>query len=377
VCKSSTWRAVRILSVLGASLGAGCSGSGPAPSTAPAVDALGPIVRWDGGPDVRGVDARSCGAQYSFTFDRRDADVLVLFDRSASMVTELGGGTRFSAESKILSDLLTAYDDKLRFGFQQFPAPGPCPAGYSIGCCAQPTSVPVALRNGPPIIDAIAGAAPVSGNTPTAEALRYAREYFHGLQDGIADRYVLLSTDGRPSCSAKGKLVESDIFDPSSGVRTGGACFDALQEVEALVADGVKVVVLGVGSGLENDPGGVPACLEELAVRGGLPRPEGRPRFYPGSDPEKLELALQQIFGGVSRPPCVFDLDNAPFDPDRVAVLFDGQAIPRSRMHGWDYDPPEDTTRIKVFGDYCRRLEQFQVTTLDVSVACPPPASCE
>jgi hypothetical protein len=356
----------------------GCSGSTPGPHGNADPDASPPLLKWDGGT-ISAVDARRCGTTYPLDFDRREADVLILFDRSASMLTEfgtdLGTTTRYAAEARILSELIGAYDDKLRFGFQQFPAPGTCP-GASLGCCAQPPSVPMGLGNAAPVIDAIAAAAPVGGSTPTAGALRLAREYFASLDDGISERFVLLSTDGRPSCSAAGKLAAEDEFD-ASGVRVAGACFDALAEVDALVKQGVKVIVLGVGSGLENDPGDLPSCLEEMAVRGGLPRAVGRPRFYPGADTSTLEMALQQIFGGVSQPSCLLDLKSTPSDPERVAVFFDGREIPRNRAHGWDYEPPEDTTRIKIFGEYCRRLQTFQVTQLELRIGCPPCTSCE
>jgi hypothetical protein len=304
--------------------------------------------------------------------DYKVADVLILFDRSGSMITEFGAGTRYSVEAALLSDVITAYQDKLRFGFQQFPSrdmPG-C-EGHALGCCADPPSVGVALGQAKAIAAAVSAAAPVGGSTPTAEALKLAREYFTDLDDGVADRYLLLSTDGQPSCGANGRLAEDDVYDVNGNL-VAGACHDAVAEVEALRELGVTVIVLGVGPGLQNDPGRVPSCLEELARKGGWPRPDGQTWFFSGTEPVRLETALQQIFGGLTRPSCDRDLEQLPPDPDRVEVFFDGHQVPRSNQQGWDFTPPSNTRHIRIFGEYCHRLQRFQVSTVDIRLGCPP-----
>ena len=159
------------------------------------------------------------------------------------------------------------------------------------------------------------------------------------------------------------------------GNRVAGACFDALVELDKLVADGIKVIVLGVGSGLKDDPGGLPGCLEEIARRGRGPmmaRPEDRPWFYSGASPDDLERAVQQIFGGVIRPSCVLVLDEPPPDPSHLAVFVDGHQVPHNLNYGWEYETPDDPRRIQFFGDYCRRISRFQIDTLEVRYGCPP-----
>lgn len=358
-----------VLAVAGVACAAG--GAAPAVDGGPAAAARLPPAE-GGRPACRDVTR-------PLPVDPRPADVLVLFDRSASMSTEFGGGTRYSVQAEILGDLVEAYQDKIRFGLQVFPSRGPCADGQLAGCCAEPPRVPV----GPGAADAIRGAieeaAPVGGNTPTAGALRLARLYYASLDDGVAERYVLLSTDGRPSCSAAGRLAEADALD-ADGRRVAGACHDALVEVQALREAGVKVIVLGVGPGLDADPGGRPGCLDEIAQKGGAPRPGGRPSFFPATDPAELEAALQRIFGAVARPTCTLALSAPAPDPGQVMVLVDGREIPRDREHGWDFDPPGDARRIRIFGLYCRRLERFQVREVEVRFGCPPcadEAACE
>ncbi len=295
-------------------------------------------------------------------FKLRLADVLILFDRSGSMNTAFGQGTRYSVETEILNSLLPVYDDKIRFGYQQFPGQRSCAAGRVPSCCADRPSVEVGFNNGPAINLAMQDAAPVEGNTPTAEALRYAREYFLGLEDGVRDRYVLLSTDGRPSCTLAGRLGDNEAI----------SCAEALGEVGALAAQGVKVIVLGIGPGLATDPGGQPSCLDDIAQRGGAPAADQSPAFYTGEDGDLLETALQRIFGAVTRPSCQLELRASPANPAEVAVFLDTKEIPKDRDNGWDYQVPGDFKRLQVFGESCRRLEKFQAMTIEVRFGCAP-----
>jgi hypothetical protein len=352
-----------------------CRGATPPPVAGD--DAAQPLWPRDGTmPDLQ-----VCGETHPLNFQRRPADVLILFDRSESMLAEFSTGTRYSVVSQLLGDLVDVYQDKLRFGFQAFPDADGCGGDHSSGCCAGPPSVPVAPASGADIRAAMAAAQP-RGSTPTAEALRRAREYYAALDDGVADRYVLLATDGRPSCDATGRLAESDVLD-ANGVRQGGACHDAVAEVERLVAAGVQVIVLGVGSTLVDAPGGQPACLEEIARKGRGPMalPEERPWYYSGTDPEALEEALQRVFGNAIHLPCTLVLDAPPPDPRQVAVYLDGRQVPRNRNYGWDYVSPVDTRQVHFYGDYCRRIHRFQVSTIQVRYGCPPcatdPQNCE
>jgi hypothetical protein len=339
-------------------------------TTAPISDAGPSFAPPPLSPGPAGTGPAQCpGVTWSVTFDHHSADVLVLFDRSGSMTTEFGDGTRYSVEAAVLSDLLGAYQDKLRFGFQAFPAKDDC-AGLAPGCCAIAPSVPVGDLKAAPMIAAIADAAPVSGSTPTAMALDLARQYFQTLDDGVPDRYLLLATDGRPSCDGSGHLAEADVFD-GSGARVAGACFDALAAVAQLTAIGVKVIVLGIGPGLADDPGGVPSCLEDLAAMGGLARQEGQPAFFSGSDQARLESALQQIFAGAVRPSCDLTLHDPPADPHQVSVLLDGTIIPQDKKEGWIFDTA-DPRHIEIKGEYCHRVMRFEVKTLEVRGGCPP-----
>lgn len=353
---------------------AGCGGG----ATPTAVDAAGDRrpawPTWDAAaPDCR-------GEVINLQFANPPANLLVLFDRSSSMSFEFGSGTRYSVEAEILSSVVSAYEDKLRFGFQAFPAPDDravCGGrGFSLGCCVEPPSVPVGLTNARAITAAIAAAAPVSGGTPTAGALRLARDYFEALNDGIEGRYVLLSTDDAPGCTADGRLGPPFVLD-AKGDPIGGTCFDAWLAVDELRAIGVKVIVLAVGPGVDRQTGSGVSCLDELAVRGGMPRSDSRPRFFTADDPAQLEAAIETIFGGVIKPSCVFPLAGRPHDPTMITVLLDGTEIRRAPGQGWDYRPTGggpggDQAVVELYGEHCNRVRRFQVSTVEVRYGCPP-----
>jgi len=332
------------------------------------------LVWPDGGP------SECAQVTNPIAFELRPADILLLFDRSDSMRSAFGTGTRFSAQAEILKDLMTAYDRRVRFGFLPFPQRSGCGGSAAVSCCAGPPAVGVQEGNAAAIGLAIDDAVPVSGQTPTAGALTQARAYFAGLNDGITNRYVLLSTDGHPSCSIEGGLAEDVI---SGGKWKSGPCADALVAEEALRDAGVKVLVLGIGTGLDVGEAGAPSCLEELARRGGSARQMlGAPSFYPAASPLELERTLQTIFGAVTQPSCVLRLVEKPPDIDRVAVFFDGKQVPRDakRMKGWDWTEGAVGSSLEVYGEHCRMLDRLQVALIEVRHGCPPctdPALCE
>jgi hypothetical protein len=305
-------------------------------------------------------------------FEMRPADILVVFDRSDSMRSAFGTGTRFSIQAALLKDLISTYDNRIRFGYLPFPFRSGCGGSSAVACCVGPPQVGVAIGNAAAIGMAIDDGAPVNGQTPTAAALAQAGAYFSGLNDGITNRYVLLSTDGHPSCSIDAGLAENVIVD---GKWVRGPCADALVQVEALNKAGIRVVVLGIGTGLDIGEAGAPSCLEELARRGGLPRPAvAGPSFFPATNPAELERTLQTIFGAVTQPSCVLRLVEKPPDTERVAVFFDGKQVPRDalRLAGWEWLEGGVGTAIQVYGEYCRLVDRLQVAEIEVRHGCAP-----
>src|SRR5262245_28242923 len=137
------WKFVVLTALCG---GLGCGGGrASGPEAGPEAAAFFPRV--DGGRPICSEVTRP------LTFEPRVADVLVLFDRSGSMGTEFGGGTRYSVESDLVGDFVETYQDKIRFGLQIFPARRACAAGQAAGCCVDRPAVGVAFDSAEAIRD--------------------------------------------------------------------------------------------------------------------------------------------------------------------------------------------------------------------------------
>ncbi len=297
-------------------------------------------------------------------FDPRRADVLILLDRSGSMETAFGSGTRYQAISAALASVVQTYASHVRFGFQEMPGRQGCDSSSLAACCVSPPLVPVADGNAEAIVAAVSAAAPLDGNTPTAGALRAAREYYQGLDDGVDNRYVLLATDGVPNCDIAGALAPS----ATSNDRSAG-CADAVAEVDALVGLGIRVIVLAMGQELADDVNDSIACLDALAHAGGASASPGSPGFYATTDPEDLEFAIEQIFGGVTSPSCRIQLTQIPdhYSVRDEAVLLDGQPIDPGN---WVWDKSQKPPSVVITGSDCERIQHFQVSQITVKFLC-------
>ncbi len=358
----------------GGDAGAGGAGGGSIPRRDSGVhsppDAGSPADLTVGGIPEGGM---TCGDQtMPLPFEPTTPDVLIVFDRSGSMNGKFGTGTRYTVEAMVLKEVVAAYETRVRFGFSQFPSKGGvCPAGYAMSCCADRPSVEVGFGNAAAISKAIDDAGPVNGNTPTSEALRFAREYYENLVDGIRARYVLLSTDGQPTCDIMGASSNPPF---GGGMTTWKGCDDAKAEAAKLAAMGVKVIALGVA--INETMGGFfkPLdCLEDIAQMGGAPQPGAPPSYYDAKDPVTLRSALDSILGGVTKPSCLIELTAPPPDPTKVAVFFDKRQIPWDPTHvnGWDFEPGT-TDKIRIYGASCAEIEGFRVMTVDIVFGCKP-----
>ena len=227
----------------------------------------------------------------------------------------------------------------------------------------------VGIANGNPqsVTAAIASALPMDGSTPTAASLRLALDYYQTLADGIDNRYVLLATDGAPNCTLVDAWSSGDALGAANA-----ACADALAEVNAMVALGVRVIVLGVGTGLADDPSGDATCLDALAHAGGVAASPGYPGFFTLSDSQQLHMVIEELFGGIVRPPCSVRLPNKVALPLNMAVYFDGKQIPRSQVDGWQLDSLTHPQAVIITGTYCDQIQDFQIAQVEVGYDCTP-----
>ena len=152
-------------------------------------------------PDIPGTDSgefdpfdpeNACGLSTIET-ERIPGSLLIVFDRSGSMDTEVGGSTRWNLAVAGINSVLTSVSDELNAGLMLFSDSGDC------GVSATP-EVPIApLSTSRSMISStLAGSGP-SGSTPSYAALEAGYNYLDTLSTP-GQRGLVLVSDGGESC---------------------------------------------------------------------------------------------------------------------------------------------------------------------------------
>ena len=172
------------------------------------------------------------------------------------------------------------------------------------------------------------------------DAIRAAVTYAKSVADGHK-KYLLLATDGEPSCFGTSK--------DSSKART-----DATQAVADALSAGLPTYVVGVATTKDS----ATKALNAMANAGGAAITGSSTQYYLASSRDALVAALQAIAGDVSKT-CVFNLEPPPPAPDFIAVKLAGETISRdpSSTNGWEYTNANHTA-LEIFGAACDTLRQ-------------------
>lgn len=233
--------------------------------------------------------------------------------------------------------------------------------GCNSGYC-DPGVVSVAV--GDDTVDAILGrlsSLTSAGGTPTGGSLQEADDYFIALADNVHRDFVVLITDGLPTCpNSNGRQ------DASASALAADAQL-SLQAVQTLHSHGVDTFVIGLGEDINSSN---PDLLNDMAAAGGQAR-AGAVKYFQANSLAELEAVLAQIGGMVIG--CNIALGAQPEFPDFLWVYFDGQPVPKDTNHanGWDYDPARNA--IDFYGSYCDQLRNGEVDSLEVKMGCAPP----
>jgi hypothetical protein len=340
-----------------------------------------------------GCGARPTGDFCGQTFLREVDDPPNLYfvvDRSASMGAPFEGTSLskyHTARASIVS-LLRSIGHRVRYGAAIFPAqiapdsctPGqqifPTERGDPVECAAQGTAGPV-LRE---LSLRLASIAP-DGSTPTAATLEALRPTLTDL-DGTTS--VVLVTDGAPNCNFDARCDVSECTlniemvsydgrscdasynccDPANtGSNAGGYCADidaSEAAITALADAGIQTYVIGMPGAEQYG-----ALLDRLAAAGGTARGT-ETDYYAVGDAAELETVLHDIGTGIAIS-CSIDLEEAPEDPARVNVYFDGEVVPADDAEGWAWDGER---RIEVRGAPCDRLRSGEILEARVVFGC-------
>ncbi len=218
-------------------------------------------------------------------------EMFIVLDRSASMADTPDGNlagpndtTKWSLVVPALNQLLAAKGDSFTWGLKAFPEDGPACTATTV---TSRIDVPVASGNVPGVTAAIAAATPAGNGTPTAAAIQVATTYLMG-RSSPSRRYLLLVTDGEPSCTGNPPNVSNTITAQS----------DALNAVTAAAQAGIHTFVVGVATTRAVDS----VNLSALAVAGLEPRNDLRPgatRYYEAQTQDELFSALTTITSGI------------------------------------------------------------------------------
>ena len=316
----------------------------PEVSVDAAVDATHAEARADGpGTSSDGADA-SCG-MFTWPFERVSPRILIVFDRSVA-----GAVPPWRDELARFIPVVSANDVAIDWGLYTFPDTG---ATCGPDLIKSMVDVPVAATNASAVTTALAATVPVRNGTPTAAAIDVAAAYVRGLPDGDAPRFVMLVSDGAPTCAGGNGAPSSD--DPAR------AQADALDAVRAAAADGVPTLVVGLAPPEAADV----AALNALAMAGGYARAQSQLRFY-------TPATVGELFTGVSNTSCTIPLQPSPPAPDAVTITFDGEPVRRDPTHsnGWDY-PDVSATGVTFYGSWCERLMTERSGQVTATYGCP------
>jgi hypothetical protein len=271
-------------------------------------------------------------------------EVVVALDRSASMYARKGDKMWIAWVKQALSAYLGSNEGAVAFGYEEFPGRTTC--DQTSACCASRVLVPPYLDSHGDIeqkwhCDAGAGGCiETRAESPSADALSRIRSYYENETDAATDRFVLLVTDGEPSCS----------IDP-------GQCDDAGREASRLFSmSGVRTMVLPIGDEAKKSH-----CLEGVAVMGQTRAP-GSIDFPAVADPSQLGKQLDRAMTPVMARACRFIVRDNVTNPDQLLVTVNWMAVPRDQSHkdGWDFDA-SGAPEIQLYGPLCTKIKCNQV----------------
>ncbi len=295
--------------------------------------------------------------QVNFVSMRKPAEVLLVLDRSGSMVEhEIESGvTRWDGVVPMINEAIQATDSAVSWGLKTFPEMS--------GNECEPSSVTnlidveIAPANAANVVAKVNSTTPEGDGTPTGAAINAAVAYLSSVQNDNP-KFILLATDGQPSCA-----------DLNGG---GGEPPDfAIAAVTAAKSAGYPVFVVGV---LDPEPSNTTlTTLNGMAIAGGKPRPIANPlaqKFYLAATKADLLAALNEITGEIAT--CIFPFEKAPPDETNIAVKVNGERVEQDASHanGWDYTS-DAYLGVEVYGPICDQIKQGNQNAIDIIFGCP------
>jgi len=301
---------------------------------------------------------RTCGLQ-TFDLERKPAEILLLLDRSASMKDPPDGAPAGSTPKwdliiPAVKQVIMDTDMSVHWGLKVFPEG--TDKECVVGSVTNKIDVPIAPLNASTVVSAINMTMDEGNGTPTGDAVNAAVAYLQTLTS-TNRKYILLATDGEPSCA---------------GTTTGSSSARPFAVTAVTNAANLSFHTFVVGVATTKDT--ATAVLNEMAIAGKEPRPGLLTRYYLGTTQTDLSAALAFITGQASS--CIFPLDPPPpvkDDPTKLGVYFtsNNTKIPNdpASQNGWTY-LNADNTSLQVFGPWCDMIKSAGSDKVQIIYGC-------
>ena len=288
-------------------------------------------------------------------------DVLILLDRSGSMDNDIndkpcGGNTsggcgamsKWTIMTTALNQVVAATQGQVNWGLKFF-GNGTGNSGNTACVVNAGASVPPAANNAATIAAMIAGTRPTTA-TPTTAAEMSAGTYLGTVMDANP-KYILLATDGQPTCGAGG----------------GGSAADdanAITAVGTVLTAGFPTFVVGIAT---TGMGTADATLNSMAIAGGVPQTNSTSSYYPVSSGAELMTAVTSIAKLVAD--CTFSIGATA--PAGIQVIVDGTPVSMDPANGWTYGA--GMTTIVLNGTLCQQFMAGTVKDVKAIIPCVIP----
>lgn len=261
--------------------------------------------------------------------------------------TEVRIVDRWAPSVAAIKKLTTDFDENVRFGLITFPGEG---GGRGGGGTCTPGSLQVPIDLGSAgMIAAVLDRTQPNGGTPTGEALQTALTEFQkrvALDSVMPERYVLLVTDGQPTCpNARG----------GQGGNTDADKQLTISALDALSKEGIKTFVIGYDAALDPQ---FSMALTEFAQHGGTDR------YYAVQDEMSLAEAFKTISSAVIS--CEMEISSSFTRPEYVNVNLDGNKLVLDDPNGYRIEG----RNVIVQGDACTTLQSGLGHKIEVMVDC-------
>jgi hypothetical protein len=309
------------------------------------------------------------GAGVEVTLQRQESTVMVLLDRSASMLQpmegSLEGRSRWSVLTDAMARVVPNVNQDAKLGLSMFPAADACEVASAF---EKPLPL-LAPGRSTEIMSLVHGAYPAGGKTPTFAALQLARDALIKVDPKLGARSVVLITDGVPNCGGNYDPSTCECVEPADDGTCPSTldCLDAarpLEFIRRLYSEyGIPTYVIGLSA-----KGDSPyyRLLEGMALAGGRAR-ASRPFFFPGNSEEALEDVLAGAFRDTTA--CLFQLPEPFAEGTSIEVRVAGALIEAKAKGpvGWTW-ANEKMGQIMLHESTCISARNKTVTA---STVCP------